>query len=118
MRLMQLARHGAHPRRSLGPLLEVPLAGVAIGELCEVYQHWRDPAPRAWAQVIGFNAEVALLSLLCEAQGFSKRISRYWQQMPGNHQILIRIAGASSLRLCSVRAWSRFSRVLVCKRPR
>ncbi|MCP3749307.1 type III secretion system ATPase SctN [Pseudomonas sp. SBB6] len=73
MTLLQLARQGAHPRRSLGPLLEVPLAGVAIGELCEVFQHWRDPVPRAWAQVIGFNAEVALLSLLGEPQGLSRQ---------------------------------------------
>lgn len=73
MNLMHLSRQGAHPRRSLGPLLEVPLAGVAIGELCEVFQHWRDPRPQAWAQVVGFNAEVALLSLLGESQGLSRQ---------------------------------------------
>ncbi|QBF27723.1 FliI/YscN family ATPase [Pseudomonas tructae] len=73
MKLEQLTRQGAHPQRCVGPLLEVALPAVAIGELCEVYAHWGDALPRAWAQVIGFNADVALLSLLGEPQGLSRQ---------------------------------------------
>jgi type III secretion protein N (ATPase) len=55
-----------------GSLLEAALHDVVIGEVCEVRGDWRDTEVRARAQVIGFNHDAVLLSLLGDARGLSR----------------------------------------------
>ncbi|VVP32342.1 putative ATP synthase SpaL [Pseudomonas fluorescens] len=67
-----LERRAAHPLRLNGPLLEVALQNVAIGEICEVRRHWADQSATARAQVIGFRPDAVMLSLLGDARGLSR----------------------------------------------
>lgn len=66
-----LRRH-AHPVRLNGAILEAPLTGVAVGELCEVRPHWSSREVVARAQVVGFRGDLAVLSLIGEARGLSR----------------------------------------------
>ncbi|WP_350597533.1 type III secretion system ATPase SctN [Pseudomonas sp. 65/3-MNA-CIBAN-0223] len=72
MNRLLLERHGAHPLRLNGPLIQAALGNVVIGEVCEVRRDWRDPHISARAQVIGFCPDAVLLSLLGEARGLSR----------------------------------------------
>ncbi|MGZ9737814.1 type III secretion system ATPase SctN [Pseudomonas sp. GNP012] len=69
---IRLQRHGAHPLRLSGPLIEAALGDVVIGEVCEVRRHWRLPEVAARAQVIGFKPGAVVLSLLGDAKGLSR----------------------------------------------
>ncbi|MBF7141006.1 MULTISPECIES: type III secretion system ATPase SctN [Pseudomonas] len=71
MSLPLQGRQGALLHRLDGPILEAQLAGVGVGEVCEVRRHWRDAYPSARAQVIGFKGPSTVLSLLGRAEGLS-----------------------------------------------
>lgn len=64
--------HLAHPLRIQGNVIEAHLPGTKIGEVCEVQRSILEPEVIGVAQVIGFNREYTLLSLLNDNQGFSR----------------------------------------------
>lgn len=64
--------HLAHPLRIQGNVIEAHLPGTKIGEVCEVQRSILEPEVIGIAQVIGFNREYTLLSLLNDNQGFSR----------------------------------------------
>lgn len=64
--------HLAHPLRIQGNVIEAHLPGTRIGEICEVQRSILEPEVIGIAQVIGFNREYTLLSLLNDNQGFSR----------------------------------------------
>ncbi|WP_299999397.1 type III secretion system ATPase SctN [uncultured Cedecea sp.] len=64
--------HLAHPLRIQGNMIEAHLPGTKIGEVCEVQRSILEPEVIGIAQVIGFNREYTLLSLLNDNQGFSR----------------------------------------------
>ncbi|RXZ38333.1 FliI/YscN family ATPase [Oxalobacteraceae bacterium CAVE-383] len=69
---MRLLRRYARPVRLRGSVMEAPLPGVAIGEICELRRNWEAREVAARAQVIGFKQDVAVLSLMGEARGLSR----------------------------------------------
>jgi type III secretion protein N (ATPase) len=64
--------HLAHPLRIQGNVIEAHLPGTKIGEVCEIQRSILEPEVIGVAQVIGFNREYTLLSLLNDNQGFSR----------------------------------------------
>lgn len=70
--MKQLLRQQAHPLRLSGPLIEAILPGVKVGELCEVRAGWDQPAVVARAQVLGFNGDNTVLSLIGNSKGLSR----------------------------------------------
>ncbi|MBS0846921.1 type III secretion system ATPase SctN [Citrobacter sp. JGM124] len=64
--------HLAHPLRIQGSVIEAHLPGTKIGEICEIQRSIIEPEVIGIAQVIGFNREYTLLSLLNDNQGFSR----------------------------------------------
>lgn len=64
--------HLAHPLRIQGNVIEAHLPGTKIGEVCEIQRSILEPEVIGIAQVIGFNREYTLLSLLNDNQGFSR----------------------------------------------
>lgn len=64
--------HLAHPLRIQGNVIEAHLPGTRIGEICEIQKSLLEPQIMGFAQVIGFNKEHTLLSLLNDNQGFSR----------------------------------------------
>ncbi|WP_067700224.1 type III secretion system ATPase SctN [Erwinia sp. ErVv1] len=67
-----LLRHQAHPLRLSGPLIEAVLPHVKVGELCEIRESWSQSAVVARAQVLGFNGERTILSLIGTSKGLSR----------------------------------------------
>ncbi|WP_339057181.1 type III secretion system ATPase SctN [Candidatus Regiella endosymbiont of Tuberolachnus salignus] len=72
MNELRLLRCQAHPLRLSGPIIEASLTGVKVGEICEIRPHWLDKNTVAKAQVLGFNRDRALLSLIGNARGLSR----------------------------------------------
>ncbi|GKW40835.1 type III secretion system ATPase SctN [Pectobacterium parvum] len=64
--------HLAHPLRIQGNIIEAHLPSTRIGEICEIQKSILEPEVLGFAQVIGFNKEHTLLSLLTDNQGFSR----------------------------------------------
>lgn len=64
--------HLAHPLCIQGNVIEAHLPGTRIGEICEIQKSLLEPEVLGTAQVIGFNKEHTLLSLLNDNQGFSR----------------------------------------------
>lgn len=64
--------HLAHPLRIQGNMIEAHLPGTRIGEICEIQKSLLEPKVLGTAQVIGFNKDHTLLSLLNDNQGFSR----------------------------------------------
>lgn len=62
----------AHPVRIQGNVIEAYLPDTRIGEICEIQASLQDSTVVGFAQVIGFNREHTLLSLLNDNQGFSR----------------------------------------------
>ncbi|QQG29069.1 type III secretion system ATPase SctN [Pectobacterium carotovorum] len=62
----------AHPLRIQGNIIEAHLPSTRIGEICEIQKSILEPEVLGFAQVIGFNKEHTLLSLLTDNQGFSR----------------------------------------------
>lgn len=72
MRAPRLLRRLAYPQRLSGPILEAALPEVAIGELCDIRRSWQDREVVARAQVVGFQGERVVLSLIGNARGLSR----------------------------------------------
>ncbi|MEO3962517.1 EscN/YscN/HrcN family type III secretion system ATPase, partial [Chromobacterium piscinae] len=72
MKPPRLLRRLAYPQRLSGPILEAALPDVSIGELCEIRRSWQDREVVARAQVVGFQQERAVLSLIGNARGLSR----------------------------------------------
>ncbi|KHN56583.1 type III secretion system ATPase SctN [Aeromonas hydrophila] len=68
----QFLVHLAHPLRIQGNVIEAHLPGTQIGEICEIQKSLLESEVLGTAQVIGFNKEHTLLSLLNDNQGFSR----------------------------------------------
>lgn len=64
--------HLAHPLRIQGNVIEAHLPGTRIGEICEIHKSLFEPEVVGLTQVIGFNKEHTLLSLLNDNNGFSR----------------------------------------------
>ena len=69
---LRMLRHYAHPQKLSGPIVEAELQGVAIGEVCEIRKSIEDTEIVARAQVIGFNRDTVVLSLMGKAKGLSR----------------------------------------------
>jgi type III secretion system ATPase len=72
MKTLRLLQQHARPVRLNGSMIEAPLPGVAVGEICELRRNWQERAIIAKAQVVGFRQDVAVLSLMGEARGLSR----------------------------------------------
>lgn len=64
--------HLAHPLRILGNIIEAHLPNTQIGEICEIQRSIIEPEHIGNAQVIGFNKEYTILSLLNDNLGYSR----------------------------------------------
>lgn len=62
----------ANPTRLSGPLIEAYLPNVEIGELCEIRKSWNQAKIVAKAQVLGFNGDLTILSLIGNGVGLSR----------------------------------------------
>ncbi|MEA9389625.1 type III secretion system ATPase SctN [Acerihabitans sp. TG2] len=71
---LRLLRHQASPMRLSGPIIEAVLPGVKIGEVCDIRRDWTSREVIARAQVLGFNQERTLLSLIGPNQGLSRDV--------------------------------------------
>ena len=71
---MKLFDSCAHPARIHGCLIEAPLKGVFIGEICFVEQSIANPKIIAKAQVVGFKGNLTVLSLTGRIQGLTREV--------------------------------------------
>ncbi|MCF3854567.1 EscN/YscN/HrcN family type III secretion system ATPase, partial [Salmonella enterica subsp. enterica serovar Weltevreden] len=69
MKTPRLLQNQAYPQKITGPIIEAELRDVAIGELCEISRGWQQKQDVARAQVVGFQRERTVLSLIGNAQG-------------------------------------------------
>src|SRR5437660_8025093 len=69
---LRLMREYAHLSKLAGPIIEAPLRGGAVGEVCDVRRNWSEKQSVARAQVVGFREDVAVLSLIGHAAGLSR----------------------------------------------
>ena len=92
MKVLELWKRYAHPVSLRGPMIEAPLREVFIGELCELRASLTAQDPIARAQVVGFHAEQAVLSVL----GSTRGLSRQMVVMPSGESLHINV-GASLL---------------------
>ncbi|WP_261423196.1 type III secretion system ATPase SctN [Serratia quinivorans] len=68
---MKFFEYNAHPCRIHGALIEAPLRGVFIGEICTIQRSLLEPEKVGKAQVVGFNGGNTILSLLGTTSGLS-----------------------------------------------
>ncbi|MBS3050411.1 type III secretion system ATPase SctN [Enterobacter mori] len=71
---MKFFDYCAHPSRIHGCLVEAPLHGVFIGEICHIERALYLPEIIAKAQVVGFKEGQTLLSLIGRAQGLTREV--------------------------------------------
>ncbi|HEC8325545.1 TPA: type III secretion system ATPase SctN [Providencia rettgeri] len=64
----------AHPARIHGGLIEAPLHGVFIGEICFIERSLTQPDIIAKAQVVGFKEGLTVLSLIGRTQGLTREV--------------------------------------------
>lgn len=64
----------AHPARIHGCLIEAPLQGVFIGEICFIERSISQPEIIAKAQVVGFKEGLTVLSLIGRIQGLTREV--------------------------------------------
>lgn len=64
----------AHPARIHGCLIEAPLKGVFIGEICFIERSISNPEIIAKAQVVGFKEGLTVLSLIGRIQGLTREV--------------------------------------------
>ncbi|NIA44560.1 MULTISPECIES: type III secretion system ATPase SctN [Providencia] len=64
----------AHPARIHGCLIEAPLQGVFIGEICFIERSISHPEIIAKAQVVGFKEGLTVLSLIGRIQGLTREV--------------------------------------------
>lgn len=86
--------HLAHPLRIQGNVIEAHLPGTQIGEICEIQKSLFESQVLGVAQVIGFNKEHTLLSLLNDNQGFSRSNVLLPTGKPFNIELHENIAGS------------------------
>lgn len=96
--------HLAHPVKIQGNVIEAYLPGTYIGEVCEVQCSLQDSTRVGLAQVIGFNHEYTLLSLLNDNQGFSRRNVLYPTGKPFKIALNDDVAGTVLDAMGNVRA--------------
>lgn len=89
----------AHPTRIHGCLIEAPLQGVFIGEICFIERSISQPEIIAKAQVVGFKEGLTVLSLIGRIQGLTReaviRPSGYPFVFPVGESLAGRIFDAS-----------------------
>ncbi|CNH89862.1 type III secretion system ATPase SctN [Yersinia mollaretii] len=71
---MKIFETCAHPSRIHGCLIEAPLHGVFIGEICLIERDLRQSEVIAKAQVVGFRGDLTILSLIGRAQGLTREV--------------------------------------------
>ena len=71
---MKLFDFCAHPARIHGCLIEAPLQGVFIGEICFIEHSLAQSDIIAKAQVVGFKEGLTVLSLIGRAQGLTREV--------------------------------------------
>ncbi|MEX3846700.1 type III secretion system ATPase SctN [Paraburkholderia sp. BR10882] len=71
--LLDLFERRAHLRSMKGHIIEAPLPGVSIGELCLIHSSSECDDLVGRAQVVGFNRDAAILSTLGRTTGLSRR---------------------------------------------
>ncbi|MEY0303488.1 type III secretion system ATPase SctN [Providencia manganoxydans] len=71
---MKLFDYCAHPARVHGCLIEAPLHGVFIGEICVVERSLISKEHIAKAQVVGFKEGLTVLSLIGRSQGLTREV--------------------------------------------
>ncbi|MDB9567985.1 type III secretion system ATPase SctN [Providencia rettgeri] len=71
---MKLFDFCAHPARIHGCLIEAPLHGVFIGEICFIERSLTQPDIIAKAQVVGFKEGLTVLSLIGRTQGLTREV--------------------------------------------
>ncbi|CNJ24211.1 FliI/YscN family ATPase [Yersinia mollaretii] len=71
---MRIFETCAHPSRIHGCLIEAPLHGVFIGEICLIERDLRQSEVIAKAQVVGFRGDLTILSLIGRAQGLTREV--------------------------------------------
>lgn len=71
---MKLFDSCAHPKRIHGCLIEAPLHGVFIGEICQIERSLCQPEVIARAVVVGFREGQTLLSLIGRSQGLTREV--------------------------------------------
>ncbi|KAF3999331.1 type III secretion system ATPase SctN [Glaciimonas immobilis] len=84
---LRLLNQYVHPHHLSGTIIEARLRAVSVGEVCEVRRHWREVKVSARAQVIGFRGDMAILSLMGNAEGLSRE------------SVLVPTGGALTVRL-------------------
>lgn len=72
--MMNLFDSCAHPARIHGCLIEAPLHGVFIGEICVVERSLLSKERIAKAQVVGFKEGLTVLSLIGRTQGLTREV--------------------------------------------
>lgn len=72
--MMKLFDSCAHPARIHGCLIEAPLHGVFIGEICVVERSLLSQERIAKAQVVGFKEGLTVLSLIGRTQGLTREV--------------------------------------------
>lgn len=72
MKTLSLFSHQAHMLSLSAPIIEANLPECVIGEVCEIRKNWREKQAFARAQVLGFNNERTILSLIGNANGLSR----------------------------------------------
>lgn len=86
----RLLRPYAHPVTLRGPVIEAPLQQVFVGELCLLRRSLTDLEIAGRALVVGFNQEMAVLSLM----GASTGVSREWVVMPTGQRMSVELSSA------------------------
>lgn len=71
---MTLFETCAHPSHIHGCLMEAPLHGVFIGEICQIERDLHQAEVIAKAQVVGFREGLTLLSLIGRSQGLTREV--------------------------------------------
>lgn len=71
---LKLLRRQAMPLRLAGPIIEAELPGVAVGEICDIRRDWRSVEAIARAQVLGFQGQRTVLSLIGHGRGLCRDV--------------------------------------------
>lgn len=69
---LRLLHRQAQPLRLAGPIIEAALPAVSIGEICDIRRDWQSRQVIGRAQVLGFQGENTLLSLIGNPRGMSR----------------------------------------------
>nr|WP_241391662.1 type III secretion system ATPase SctN [Yersinia frederiksenii] len=73
MNQLRLIKRFGYPNSITSHLIETVLAGVSIGEVCEIFESWQSHEPVARAQVVGFRGDYVQLNLIGSSIGLSSQ---------------------------------------------